>query len=239
MHRRRSATLELVSTGAKVPMSTPAIKSGRFTAPTAKARAPSTSPMVTTVTSTGTTVTAPKPTVELHPAVAALKAELSDARMSLGLASVTASQPAPTPAPTPTRFEDQRPSGPPQQVLQVAQTQSSVPRSAPSMSGSVPPTVIRPMAPPGPTSQGQSPGIRLTPSTVIHPMLPAASSPQPQQSPLMPKGEERSPMAPARPTGPPPGTGQQSQIDISTVITGIVPDPKKKDANSQNAQNNH
>ncbi len=237
MHRRRSATLELVNTGTKIPISTPVTRSANSPTPIGRVSAPSTSPMVTTVTSTGSTVTAPKATVEFHPAVAALKAELSDARMSLGLASVTANQSTPVPTTTATRFEDQRPLGPPQQVLQLAQSQPQVPRPTTSMSGNVPMTVIRPTANPPPTSQSQSTGIRLTPSTVIHPMLPAASSPHSQQSPAMPKAEERSSTAPAMPMGPRPGTSQQSQIDISTVITGIVPDPKKKDPNSQNAQN--
>jgi hypothetical protein len=193
------------------------------------------------VTATGTTITGPKPAVELHPAVAALKAELSEARMSLGLASVTASQPAPGPAAQPTRFEDQKPPAP-QQILQIAQSQAAPPRPQPQTTGgSIPPTVIRPMGPPGPTGQSQSTGIRLTPSTVIRPMLPTAGSVGPQQGSQVLKVEDRPPMGPARPVGPQPtsqqsASSQPSQVDVSTVITGIVTDPKKKDQNSQNGQ---
>jgi len=63
-NRHASKTLDLATTEATVPISTP-------------------------VTMT-TPPTSSKPSVELHPAVAALKAELSERRMSLGLESVAA-----------------------------------------------------------------------------------------------------------------------------------------------------
>src|SRR5216117_4615605 len=114
-NRHASTTLDLATTETTVPISTPVT-------------------MITPPTSS-------KPSVELHPAVAALKAELSERRMSLGLESVAVGSDR-NAAPA-AGFAGQR---------TVAGTQSTPkmrspvigPRPQPTVPGVVPATVVRP-----------------------------------------------------------------------------------------------
>ncbi len=117
-NRHASNSLELVGTGTTAPISTPVPVPG---------------PAMSS-----------KPGVELHPAVAALKAELSERRMSLGLESVAAGP--------------ERSAGPSEgfggqramigtRSSQVIQSPMAGPRPQPAILGPIPPTVIRPMLP--------------------------------------------------------------------------------------------
>ena len=224
---RHMKTLELVGTSPTTHTPTPTVIHKTMTR--------GESPSVVSVSSVGTVTEAPKPTVELHPAVAALKAELSDARMSLGLASVTTG--SPMPAGPAQKFEDQRSSPVIPSQLQTLQTSPPRPTS-PVLGQSTSSTVIRPNAPSpgqnGPTVQGYRP----PPSTIIRPMLPSAP-PSQHLSPPLPRALGPNP-GPAQSVAP--GSQQQPSSstpkDVSTVITGIMPPLKKKaEQSSQTGQN--
>ncbi len=232
--KRHSAnTLGIVSTHSKIPKPTLATASAKTTAQPMASSKPGAQPSVTSVSFS-------KPSTELHPAVAALKADLSEARMSLGLASV-ATGGGTSPATKPEDHEiaaPQRPAvmnsplfGPRPQTSAPSQTQPTTtiqpaPHSTPTSLNPrpLPPTVIRPMAPPspsGPSATGQ-----------IMPLL---------------KVENSSPPTP-RPVGllPRPQTAQAMPKDVSTVITGIMPSQqqqspqqqKKKESESSDGQSN-
>lgn len=179
------------------------------------------------VQSTTQNTTASKPSVELHPAVAALKAELSEARMSLGLASV-----AGTTSVTPgsaTRFEDQRTSIPNRAVPMLQSQQSSVRAPAQGVAQSPPSTVIQPTQYSG---QVQSSSVVRPPSPAPQISLP---SPQPMPAPTVHSGSATSPTVGLLPKlgQPPPGPK-----DISTVITGIVPAQLSKKKENDQASGN-
>lgn len=188
----------------------------------------SSAPKQLVVQNTTPSTAVPKPSVELHPAVAALKAELSEARMSLGLASVAGTTPnAPSSA---TRFEDQK-TNVPSRSIPVLQSQQSAVRGPPqSVSQVLPPTVIRPTQFSG---QPQS-------SLGIRPPAPASPvgipSPQPIPSPTVYAGSTPSPSVGPLPK---PEQSQSGPKDVSTVITGIVPaqqSKKKEDQSPGNTQ---
>lgn len=244
VRRRRGSSLELVGVSPKVPVSTPMPKSmasvSRVSLHVSRP-SPVPAPSVTTVSATGTSVTAPKPAVELHPAVAALKAELSEARMSLGLASVTTGpQTIMGPA---NRFDDQRsPQGAPTRP-QMANPSNMPSRPLnPAMSQTPPPTVIRPMAPPN-SNPNVTPTLAVrppTPPTVIRPMIPASGqSVQPMTSPMF------RPAAPSQKTPQPVGVPSRPETtaltpkDVSTVITGIMPVIKKKEEQASSTEQNN
>ena len=168
------------------------------------------------------------PSVELHPAVAALKAELSEARMSLGLASVTTGSDRPVAQSS--KFDDQKtvagtqPSTlqysamtPPRPQLAFASQTPQPMRPSPVPGSSfrpVPPTVIRPYAQQGPTS--------LAVPSPAAPVLRIERPPQPVPVQTVPPNTQ-----PAMPTS--------SARDGSTVITGTVPgQQKKKESDSGN-----
>lgn len=172
-------------------------------------------------------------TVELHPAVAALKAELSEARMSLGLASVTTGPQTPTSSVS--KFDDQKPMlgvqpspmqhssmAPPRPQLAVMnQTPQNQMRPSPPTGTSfrpIPPTVIRPYAQQGPTSLA-IPGQTTPVLRIDRPQQAAPAQPSPSN------------MQPAAP--------QPIVRETQTVITDIVPsqqDQKKKESDSANGQ---
>lgn len=167
----------------------------------------------------------PKPSTELHPAVAALKADLSEARLSLGLASVTTGTAGPTTSSTtqPTKFEDQR---------QTVGAQS--------------PPVSRPFLPPNvqPATSNQqtfSAGPRPLPPTVIRPMASQSpSGPTPLRPPMPILNVQANPSPTPKPVGLLPRPEQvpaNTAKDVSTVITGIMPvqqDKKKEQDSSSN-----
>ncbi len=167
-----------------------------FYAPASASAVVSTSPTVAVVSS--------RPSVELHPAVAALKAELSEARMSLGLQTV-ASTSEKLVGPV-ARFEDRKTAVGPQSGPAMRPPMMGL-RPQLSVMGPTPQTVIRP----GSSQMGNRP----LPPTVIRPMapLPAGAAPSPRPVPVL-KIE-----------------GVAAPKDASTVITGIaaVQQQKKKD----------
>lgn len=243
VRRRRGTSLELVGVSPKVPLSTPMAKSvpsvSRVSVPVSRHTAVP-APSVTTVSATGTTMTAPVPAVELHPAVAALKAELSEARMSLGLASVTTGpQTAIGPA---NRFDDQRNlQGAPARSQTVNPPGMSPRPQNSAMNQTLPPTVIRPMSPNSNPNVTPTLAVRPpTPPTVIRPMIPSSGqSVQPMTSPML------RPPAPSQQTPQPVGVPSRPQTmpptpkDVSTVITGIMPVIKKKDEQASSAEQNN
>ena len=243
VRRRRGSSLELVGVSPKVPVSTPMGKSSRsisrVSIPVSRP-SPAPAPSVTTVTATGTSVTAPKPVVELHPAVAALKAELSEARISLGLASVaTGPQTIMGPA---NRFDDQRgPQGAPTRS-QMANPSGMSPRPQNPVMNQTPPTVIRPMATPNPNAS-VTPTLAVrppTPPTVIRPMIPApGQNVQPMTSPMLrpPAPSQQTPQRVSVPSRP--ETTPLTPKDVSTVITGIMPVIKKKDEKASSTEENN
>ena len=196
-NRHGSKSIELVSTGTTAPISTPV---------------PILGPAMSS-----------KPSVELHPAVAALKAELSERRMSLGLESVAVGSDR-NAAPA-AGFAGQR---------TVAGTQSTPkmrspvigPRPEPTVPGMVPATVVRPT---------MSNVNRPIPPTVIRPMLPSrGSSPLPQTAPVLEVERGNSPVA----TEPRPDSAPATPRDMPTVVTGILPvQQKKTDPESPPGQN--
>jgi hypothetical protein len=228
LRRRRSATLTIgvAHTQSKIPRPSLATAgSPRPTMAIASAKATAQPALSSNMSASAQSTAFSKPSTELHPAVAALKADLSEARLSLGLASVTTG-PERTPGPsTPgAKFEDQKPTfRPPYPPLQHAATTGPGPQlananpiPAPSFSRPVPPTVIRPMAP-------------ATPGTVAPPH---------QALPTL-KVEAGTPATP-RPVGllPRPETAPMATQDISTIITGFMPSQqqKKKESESSNSK---
>jgi len=196
-NRRASKSLELVSTGTTTPISTPV---------------PIPSPAMSS-----------KPSVELHPAVAALKAELSERRMSLGLESVSAgSERNAAPA---AGFAGQRTMAGTQSTPMI---QSSMvgPRPQPTVPSMIPATVVRPT----PSNVN-----RPIPPTVIRPMLPSRGSfPLPQTAPVLKIEHGNSPVA----VEPRPDSAPETQRDMPTVVTGILPvQQKKTDPESPPGQN--
>lgn len=231
LRRRRHASLslEVPKTRMRGSMSVPTKSpmSGQM-------KASSAGPVVKSVSLTGQTVEGPKPAVELHPAVAALKADLSEQRMSLGLASVG---PGPANASQPTGYASQKPGMNPQQT---PSPQMSIPQrpQSPFSSQSPPSTVIRP----GPPAQAFRPN---PPPTVIRPTAPLSPPPlasvpgsSAQPLPVLRVESGNAPAAP-RPMGllPQPQALPPTVKDVSTVITGIVPPLKKKDSDSLDSQN--
>ena len=210
-HSMRS--LETISTGVK----TAGPISPGFRAPAFGSASVSTKPAIAAVANS-------KPSVELHPAVAALKAELSEARMSLGLQTV-ATTPEKLVGPT-ARFEDQRTNvgsqpGPAMRPPMMG------PRPQLSVMGPTPQTVIRP----GPSQMSNRP----LPPTVIRPMapLPSGAAPFPRPVPVLKIEGSTPPVHVQAPIGtvPRPEPLAAAPKDASTVITGImaVQQQKKKD----------
>jgi len=187
-NRHASTTLDLATAGTTVPISTPVT-------------------MITPPTSS-------KPSVELHPAVAALKAELSERRMSLGLESVAAGP--------------ERNAGPSEgfagqktmmgtRSSQVIQSPMAGPRPQPSVLGTFPQAVNRPI-----------------PSTVIRPMLPSRGSVVSSQTPPVLRIDRGTAPVQAEPGQ---GRGPEVSRDAPTVVTGVLPvQEKKKDPDSQAGQ---
>src|SRR5690349_10210001 len=113
LRRRRHATLALgvTHTQSRIPRPTLAVAGSlRPTQAAASSKASTQSVMSSNVSARSPSTAFSAPSTELHPAVAALKADLSEARLSLGLASVTTS-PGRTPSPSAPvgKFEDQKP----------------------------------------------------------------------------------------------------------------------------------
>lgn len=232
LRRKRHAaqTLGMTSTQSKIPR--PSLATANIPRPSlaiASTKASST-PSPTPISSPNVGVLSGqslKPSTELHPAVAALKADLSEARMSLGLASVTTNAQRPTgPASPATKFEDQKPifgtpSTPVQHpILSPAPQQiASHPPQSSMFNRPLPPTVIRPMAPP--TAGGTLPPAQTMPTLKI----------------------EGGPPSTPRPVGllPRPEPVQATAKDVSTIITGFMPvqqQQKKKESDSPNGQTN-
>ncbi len=187
-NRHASTTLDLATTGTTVPISTPATMS--------------------------TSPTGSKPSVELHPAVAALKAELSERRMSLGLESVAAG-PERNVRPSEGFVGQRSMIGTPSS--QVIQSPMAGPRPQPAVLGTMPPAVNRPIPP-----------------TVIRPMLPSRGSVVPSQTPPVLKVDRGTALVQAEPGS---GPGPDVSRDLSTVVTGVLPvQEKKKDADSRAGQ---
>ncbi len=187
-NRHASNSLELVGTGTTAPISTPVPVPG---------------PAMSS-----------KPGVELHPAVAALKAELSERRMSLGLESVAAGP--------------ERSAGPSEgfggqramigtRSSQVIQSPMAGPRPQPAILGTFPQAVNRPIPP-----------------TVIRPMLPSRGSVVPSQTPPVLKiAGAAAPVKGELSQGPRPEVSR----DAPTVVTGVLPvQEKKKDPDPQAGQ---
>jgi len=228
LRRRRHVTLALGVTHnqSKIPRPTlAAAGSLRPTLATASAKA-SIQPVVSSNVNQSAPSTAfSAPSAELHPAVAALKADLSEARLSLGLASVTTSTVrTPGPSAPVSKFEDQKPIfRPPLPPVQHSPTMSPGPQPAnsiltpaPNFNRPLPPTVIRPMAPP-------TPGILAPPRQTL-PTLKVEGGTPPSQRPvgLLPR----------------PETAPVTTQDISTIITGFMPSQQQKKKESESS-NNH
>jgi hypothetical protein len=228
LRRRRHATqtLGVVHTQSKIPRPTLATAgSPKPILAIASTRTSAQPVLSSTLNASAPSTAFSKPSTELHPAVAALKADLSEARLSLGLASVTTSaERTPGPSAPAAKFEDQTPSfRPPSPQIQHSPTMgpgpqlaNSNPTPAPTFNRPLPPTVIRPMAPP-------TPG--------------ALASPRPAPPTLKIEG---GPPSTPRPVGllPRPETGPVTTKDISTIITGFMPSQqqKKKESESSNSQ---
>jgi hypothetical protein len=226
LRRRRHATqtLGVVQTQSKIPRPTLATAGGpKPTLAIASAKTSAQPILSSNINASAPSTAFSKPSTELHPAVAALKADLSEARLSLGLASVTTSaERTPGPSAPAAKFEDQtasfRPPSPPVRHQPATgpgpQLANSNPTPPPTFNRPLPPTVIRPMAPP--TTGGLAAPRPLPPTLKI---------------------EEGTPQAP-RPVGllPRPETGPVITKDISTIITGFMPSQqqKKKESESSN-----
>ncbi len=177
------------------------------------ATAETTVPISTPVTVT-TPPTSSTPSVEFHPAVAALKAELSERRMSLGLESVAAGP--------------ERNAGPSEgfagqktmmgtRSSQVIQSPMAGPRQQPSVLGTFPQAVNRPIPP-----------------TVIRPMLPSRGSVVHSQTPPVLRIDRGTAPVQAEPGQ---GRGPEVSRDATTVVTGVLPvQEKKKDPDAQAGQ---
>ena len=191
-----------------------------------------------------------KPSVELHPAVAALKAELSERRVTLGLVSATVGQ-------------DQGPPSPPIVSSQVQNVERPSPPSLESRPlqrvepvNSMPaPPIVRPGPSPGQMRPMQSPSPQARPmqpfsfNRPAQPQLPSQNNSRPflPSRPSQPISQERfedavqragfAPSQPQNPNQAPQNRPVQTQIpkNVSTVITGIM--PKKKDPQDPAGQN--
>jgi len=177
------------------------------------ATAETTVPISTPVTVT-TPPTSSTPSVEFHPAVAALKAELSERRMSLGLESVAAG---------PERNVGLSEGFAGQKTMmgtkssQVIQSPMAGPRPQPSVLGTFPQAVNRPIPP-----------------TVIRPMMPSRGSVVPSQTPPVLRIDRGTAPVQAEPGQ---GRGLEVSRDAATVVTGVLPvQEKKKDPDSQAGQ---
>jgi len=228
LRRRKHETLTIgvANTQSKIPRPTMATAgSHRPTLAVASAKVSAQPVSSSNISASAPLPSFSNPSSELHPAVAALKADLSEARLSLGLASVTTS-PDRTPGPSASgaRFEDQKPifrsPSPtvqhPPMMGPGLQPSNSNPAPIPPFNRPVPSTVIRPMAPP-------SPGAGAPPRQVLPTLRVEGGTP-----------------STARPVGllPRPETAQVAPQDISTIITGFMPSQqqKKKESESSNSQ---
>ncbi|HEX4920699.1 MAG TPA: hypothetical protein VFV92_08160 [Candidatus Bathyarchaeia archaeon] len=194
-----------------------------------------------------------KPSAELHPAVAALKAELSERRVTLGLVTATVGQDQ-SPPPTPTFQSQPQPSERPMpSPMETRPLQRIEPANS---SPSQPSTVIRPMPTPSPMRPMQSssppPARPMQPFSFnrpSQPQLPGQNSSRPvlPSRPIQPGSQDRFEDAVSRagfiPTQPSQNPNQNPQNhpptqiprNVSTVITGIM--PKKKDPQDPANQN--
>jgi hypothetical protein len=169
----------------------------------------------------------PKSSTDLHPAVAALKADLSDKRIALGLASV---------APAASLDNEKAPTGP--RPVSTVQSSANVPKPQLSIASQSQQSSAAPPAPLPPATR------TVLPPTVIRPMAPTTrpghSTSAPQLLPVL-KIETPATPAPIKPLGlqTRPDTPSPSTMDVSTVITGIVTtqQPKKKDPEPSSEQN--
>ena len=218
---------------------------------TAEPPLPTAEPAVSYTSSPAQSDSSAKSSVELHPAVAALKAELSERRVTLGLVSATVGQDQGPPSPPMVSSQArnvERPSPPPSlesRPLQRVEPVNSMPA----------PPIVRPALGPGPMRPMQSS------SPPARPMQPFSFN-RPAQPQFPPQNNSR-PFLPSRPSQPvsqerfedavqragfsnsqPQNPNQaqqnrpvQTQIpkNVSTVITGIM--PKKKDPQDPANQN--
>ena len=237
---------------ASIGIRTSSLSSNSSTRSTASVQ-PSTSaatPAVSFSSSPPSSDSGSKASVELHPAVAALKAELSERRVTLGLVSATVGQDQSPPSPPmvssqPQTFERSNPPAMESRPLQRLEPVNSIP----------PPTVIRPAPGPGPMRPAQSsspPARPMQPFSFnrpAQPQLPAQNNSRPflPSRPSQPVSQERFEDAVQRAgfsPSPPQNSNQVPQNrpvpppiprNVSTVITGIM--PKKKDPQDPASQN--
>ena len=253
----KTAALSAPSTGLNPKLASIGIRTSTFSTPQSTS-APTNVPQPT-VTPTSFTPSPPsseasaKPSVELHPAVAALKAEMSERRVSLGLVSATVGQ------------ETARPPGQVQQPQPMERPASNFLEARPQQRSEqpmnpqqLPPTVVRPSLPPGPVQRPVQPppGIRpMQPFGFGRPSQPGQNNPaSPQfQRPPQPGSADRFEDAVSRagfiPTNNQPPAAQgpspaprapppfEPPHNVTTVITGIMPGQKKKDPADPNDQN--
>jgi len=191
-----------------------------------------------------------KPGPELHPAVAALKAELSERRVTLGLVTATVGQDQSPSSPSPVPVQPQamqRPSPPglESRPFQRIEPVNNIPPPTPSFSRPAPgPAPIRPMQSAPPPSRPMQPFSFNRP---VQPQFPAQNNSRPilPSRPSQPVSQERFEDAVSRagfvPTQPSQNPNQIPQNmprpiprNVSTVITGIM--PKKKDPQDPNNQ---
>jgi hypothetical protein len=227
LRRRRHATLSLgvTHTQSKIPRPTLAVPGSlRPTQAAASSKASTQSVTSSNVSASAPSTAFSAPNTELHPAVAALKADLSEARLSLGLASVTTSQGrTPGPSAPVNKFEDQKPTlrpqlPPVQHSLTTGpgpQPVNTIPTPAPTFNRPIPPTVIRPMAPPTPGAL--APPHQALPTLKVE----GGTSPTPRPVGLLPR----------------PETAPVTTQDISTIITGFMPSQQQKKKESESSNN--
>lgn len=205
LKRRGRSTLELVNAKGSGPISTPKV-SGKMGG-----------------SSGSRSVSSPSPasSVELHPAVAALKAEMSERRMALGMPGMMEQPQGPTAASNAQSNSSSVASALPPDIRQLAQLPRPIPvvSDAPSQS----PPMLRTAQP------SVQPSLQVVrPST---PSLPVVRPAQPnvpmlRPGPPVPGARPIQPTAPVNRPNPPPAIIPQN---VTTVITGIM--PKKKDPN--------
>lgn len=209
---------------------------------------PASSPAMSFTGSPSPSDSGSKPAVELHPAVAALKAELSERRVTLGLVSATVGQDQGSPSPPmSSQAQSVERSGPPVQDSRPLQRVEPV-NNMPA------PPVVRQVPGPGPMRPMQSsPPARPTQpfsfNRPAQPQLPAQNNARPflPSRPIQPGSQDRfedaisragfSNPQPQNPNPVPQDRPVQTQIprNVSTVITGIM--PKKKDPQDQDNRN--
>jgi hypothetical protein len=174
-------------------------------------------------TSTPSPAVSSGPSVELHPAVAALKAEMSERRVALGLNPGMMDQPqspvnVQAPQNTPSSVASLLP--PDIRALAQAPRPAIQAPSGPQMSAPMLQTVQPPAAPRGPIAT-------LPVARPVQPGMPVLR----QGPPDAPVPRPVQPNVPAARPNPPPNVIPQN---VTTVITGIM--PKKKDSDDPNAQ---